>query len=196
MCRIIKNEVFFSQDLVGQLLVSTPTIEAETIFAKSVIFIVSHDHTGTVGVIVNRVINSVNSNIVFKALNIKNKEEIPNFEVHFGGPVDSEKGLILHSADYKCDNLVKINNNLSLSSNYKIFEDIAAGKGPKSSLLILGYSAWSVGQLEEEIKNNSWLITPYKKDIIFSEENSNKWEKAIKSLGINPISIAGEIGHG
>jgi len=175
-----------SHDITGKMLISTPSIEGDSYFDKSVIFILSHDQNGTLGVIINRVISSLNVSVIFKSLQIKCLEVVGKNPLLFGGPIESEKGLILHSADYQKDVLLKINDNLMLSSNMDILKQIAKGSGPKDSLLILGYACWAAGQLENEIRSGKWVITDYSHDIIFSKNLHNKHKEALLSAGIRP----------
>ena len=182
------------KNLVGKVLFSAPYIEIEPCFAKSVIYILSHDINGTLGVIVNRVITSVKADFLFHAFNL---EISPNFDapIHFGGPVEAEKGLILHSNDYEGEILLKAGNNLSLSSNINILKDIAIGKGPTNSILALGYTGWASGQLENEIKQNVWIAAQYEPELIFSSNQENKWHKAISSITRNHANYSTDCGH-
>ena len=181
-------------NIAGKLLISTPSVEDEGCFDKSVIFILTHDSGGTFGVIVNRVISSVNASMIFKSLQIKCQDVIGENPLMFGGPVESEKGLILHSNDYKKGVLLKINDQLMLSSNTGILKQIAKGTGPKDCLLMLGYACWNPGQLENEIRNGKWIVTDYSHHLIFSKDNHSKYNQALLSAGIKPGSMVASFG--
>ena len=188
--------MYIENNLIGKIVISTPHTDSESCFAKTVVCILSHDKHGALGIIVNRVISSVDSSFVFKSLNIKLDSPMMGFPLHFGGPVESEKGLILHTAEYKADSLIKLKQkNLCLTSNTEILKDIATGNGPKDKLLVLGYAGWGPGQLEQEMHDNAWISVPYSKDLIFSKNNSCKWQTAMKHLGIDPLMFSYNAGN-
>jgi putative transcriptional regulator len=179
-------EVFSIDHMAGKLLISTPSIEDDNCFDKSIIFLLTHDQKGTFGVIVNRAISSLNASVMFKSLQIKCRDVVGDLSLMFGGPIESEKGLILHSNDYTKDVLLKINDQLMLSSNTNILKHIAKGSGPKDCLLMLGYACWSGGQLEEEIRSGKWLVRDYERDLVFSQDHGSKYNKALLSIGVKP----------
>jgi len=180
--------------LKDKLLVSAPYMGANTCFHRTVIYMMSHDNSGAFGVVVNRVIESLNANFLFDALKIKHENKV-TFPVYFGGPVDSEKGLVLHSGEYDCKSLINLDSGLSLSSNTDILTDIAHGGGPKEKMLVLGYAGWQPGQIEDEIKNNSWLIVPFTNNLIFDKDNSIKWKNALASIGVTPGNYCSSYGN-
>jgi putative transcriptional regulator len=185
---------FSISELVGSILIATPYRESEACFKKSIICILADDHQGTLGVIVNKQIKGLTPEFIYTALEVdQDPEIISNKKILFGGPVDNEKGLILHSNDYKEKPLIKLEE-LSVSSNIKLLGDIASMQGPKDYQIIIGYSAWQPGQLADEIKNNAWLVMPYCKKMIFGENHTNKWNMAIKDIGLDQLvfsSISG-----
>jgi len=178
-----------TENIAGKLLISTPSVDDEGCFNKSIIFILTHDQGGTFGVIVNRVISSINASMIFKSLQIKCQDVIGDNPLMFGGPIESEKGLILHSSDYKKDVLLKINDQLMLSSNTNILKQIAKGSGPKDCLLMLGYACWSSGQLENEMCSGKWIVTDYSHHLVFSKDHYSKYNEALNSVGIKPGSM-------
>lgn len=194
-----KSELFSgtlaSGSIAGKLLISTPSAEEDGCFDKSIIFLLTHDQSGAFGVIVNRAITSVNASVIFKSLQIKCQDMIGNKSLMFGGPVESEKGLILHSNDYTDDILLKVNEELMLSSNTAILKQIANGAGPKDCLLMLGYACWTPGQLEEEIRTGKWIVTDYSHQLIFSTEHNDKYREALLGVGINPVSMVSSYGN-
>ena len=185
----------------GDIIVSSPYANNGLVFSKSVIYIISHDKNGTSGVIVNKLLNNIESDIILKSLQIPlEKEEPKNFNisaslpVYFGGPIEQEKGIILHTSDYKGTPLVKINSEIYISADGKIIADIASGKGPANKILILGYASWLTGQLIAEIKRSDWLLLldqsteTHPEEILkllFSEDNHYKWNQALKMAGVN-----------
>jgi len=176
------KETYFT----GKLLVAMPEMDPDPVFGKSVIYLAAHDEGGAIGVIVNRVIGEVDPRLVLQ--NANQNIASKSCKLHFGGPVESDKGFILHSKDYNKFSII-IGEELSISANDETVRDIMTNQGPKDSILLLGYSAWAPSQLEEEIKNNIWLVVPFNYDIIFSEEDKEKWEKALSSIGISSHSL-------
>jgi putative transcriptional regulator len=115
--------------------------------------------------------------------------------VHFGGPVETGRGFVLHSTDFMREDTVRINDNMCITGTIDILRAIAEGKGPHRSIFALGYAGWSAGQLEHEMQQNSWLTVPADDEIIFNTDLGKKWEKALSRLGINPTLLSPEIGH-
>lgn len=172
------------ENLAGKILVSTPYVYFGSLFNHSVIYMLSHAKHGSMGLIVNHLIKTVTMSALLQQYDIanNNQETIP---VYLGGPVEKEKGFFLHSSDYDKNSLLKCENGMLLSSNTEIIKDITNGIGPQQSIFILGYTGWMEGQLEFEIENNFWLVLDCKQDLIFSQDNNNKWENALKYLGIS-----------
>ncbi len=183
-----------SSYLEGELLIATPQIQYSC-FEKSVIYVCSHSNDGAMGLIINRGIKDVNFPEFLKQFDITSTIPDIKMPMHFGGPVEPARGFILHTKDYKQSATVEMQGDISLTSSVEILRDIAEGKGPKRSLLILGYAGWGPGQLEEEIARNSWITAPTSSDVIFGLDNSIKWQKAGRILGIDPIKISIDIGH-
>tara|TARA_Y100000590_G_scaffold41326_1_gene44069 strand:- start:887 stop:1540 length:654 start_codon:yes stop_codon:yes gene_type:complete len=151
-------------------------------FQKTVIFILEHNKNGALGIVINKKLGNVNLGYLINEIedsSINNKElyniEIP---IYWGGPVDKKKLLILHSNDYENETTKKYNN-LSTSSDLKTLIKIAEEKGPKKSLVLLGLSAWNIEQLDGEIEKGGWTLSEMNLDIIFEEENDQKWIKAL-----------------
>lgn len=173
----------------GDIIVSSPSADTGIVFSKSVIYILSHDKNGTTGVIINKPLNKETA---------RNENKLP---VYFGGPIEQEKGIILHSSDYTNNSLITPNQDILVNIDTNIINDIVTGKGPKHSMLILGYSAWSPGQLLEEIKRNDWLlpIQPLDKqmlyNLLFIEDYSYKWNSALGLAGINLGNYSNFAGH-
>lgn len=108
-----------------------------------------------------------------------------------GGPVDIDRGFVLHSSDYfKPDSSLKISDTLSLTSTKDILEALVSDNHPKQALLAVGYAGWGAGQLEKEIAQNSWLVTDADDALVFSQDLSGKWAKALTDMGIAPSSLS------
>jgi putative transcriptional regulator len=182
--------------LAGQLLVATPMIPSESFFSKSVVYVLSHNENGAVGIVVNHPINTVNSAVIFNSFDIEPvAAAVKQMPILFGGPVEAERGFILHTNDYNKDPIFKMGSEVSLSSSLQILKDIAAGNGPSKSIFALGYAGWQNGQLESELNSNNWIATPFSKDIVFAKDNGRKWKLAMNEIGIDWFAYSTDIGH-
>jgi putative transcriptional regulator len=115
--------------------------------------------------------------------------------VHFGGPVDSSRGFVLHSVDFRVDQTLVIDDKVALTATKDILQAIAEGRGPNNALFALGYAKWFAGQLDTEIQDNVWLSAPADTGLIFDRELETKWERAIGQLGFHPAMLSGDAGH-
>lgn len=178
----MKNKNKKYNSLQGKFLISSPNVNDE-IFKKSLIYIISDDEKGSMGLMINKPALKVNVSYFFGE-NIKNIKKQP--KVLFGGPVELNRGFILHTNDYKnIENQIRVDDNLILSSDPSIITDILLGNGPSKSIFAIGYTGWAGQQLHEELKRNDWLELDLDKEIIFSKNHNHKWYKAILKLGIN-----------
>lgn len=182
--------------LEGQLLVATPSISGSC-FDRSVIYIYAHNKEGAMGVIINHTIGDMRYAEVFDQLNITSVPAVRNSPVYFGGPVDSYRGFILFTNESPIINpkTSLTNQQISLSADINILNDIALGKGPRQSMLMLGYAGWAPDQLESEIKAGSWITVPANVDLVFNTDTSLKWHVAAQSLGIDMAKMSGDVGH-
>lgn len=182
------------EDLSGKVLIATPYM-LEGIFNKSLIYMISHTPDGSMGLIFNHLVNHIRMKSFFQITNehVANNTTMP---IYLGGPVEHERGFFLHSDDYEENLLLKFQNHLAVSSNEQIPYDIASGNGPKNSLFIIGYTSWKAGQLEDEIKNNMWMITDCSTEFIFSDHPKRNGIMLCKILALrNLISHQGLAMH-
>jgi len=153
-------------------------------FKNAVIVMLDHDNNGALGVVINKPLGTFKIGSFIKDLNINDpdKKELYDFEVpiYWGGPLDNNKILILHSNDYKNKN-TKNYKNISITNDYKALLDIAQNRGPKNKLVILGVSAWNIGQLEGEIDKGHWNLSEVNENILFEKNNENKHIMATKN---------------
>ena len=170
-----------NQTLKNNLIIAMPQLN-DTIFNESVILLNEFNSDGAMGFIINKPISSdISSSIIFnKAITNKIKKNI-----YFGGPVELNSCFILHDNSYRSDDTKSINNELNITSNKKIIDDIVNKKGPKKFLMEVGYAGWEKGQLEKEIKNGDWLVLPNPQNFIFNIPYDDKWSHLIHKLGIN-----------
>jgi len=153
-------------------------------FEKTVILMLEHDKKGALGIVLNKPMGKISLGSLISKVDDQsiNKKELYNFKipVYWGGPIDDHKMLILHSKDYKNES-TKEYNKFSTSNDLRILVEIAEKKGPKKSLVVLGISAWNIGQLDGEIELERWTLSESNMDLIFETEDNKKWLKAINS---------------
>jgi putative transcriptional regulator len=179
--------------LAGQLLIAMPTLIAPP-FARTVIYLCAHNDQGAMGLVVNKPLSSIDFPTLLDQLGIPHGDLLGSTRVQFGGPVESGRGFVLHSTDYRAEKTVVVGE-VAVTSTLEVLQAIASGGGPSRHLLALGYAGWSAGQLDAEIQANGWLNVPCDSDILFGDDLSVKWERAIAKLGIDPTMLSGEAGH-
>ncbi len=181
--------------LSGQLLVATPLVNSPG-FAHSVIYMCSHDQNGAMGIIINHIIENISYKDLFEQLSIKGETTVNHLPVHYGGPVEINRGFVIYHYETlpHSDSLFSLNN-IAVSSSLHILRDIASGSGPDKRILALGYAGWAAGQLESEMEANSWISVPATLDLVFADDNEAKWQRAAHSQGIDIRKLTSDIGH-
>ena len=147
------------------------------------------------GLVLNRLVDSVSFPDLLEQLNVHAGPVDQDIRVHFGGPVETGRGFVLHSMDYSQDSTLKVTDEVGLTATVDILRAIAEGEGPDRSLLTLGYAGWSSGQLDDEIQANGWLNVPADTTILFDDDLSSKWDRAVRKVGIDPSFLSAEAGH-
>ncbi|RED54357.1 YqgE/AlgH family protein [Aestuariispira insulae] len=180
--------------LAGQLLVAMPSM-TDPRFERTVIYVCVHNEDGAMGLVVNRLIDTLTFNELLEQLRLPPPDQGQEILVHFGGPVEAGRGFVLHSSDYFREGTVQMGNGVGLTATIDILRDIATGDGPRESLLALGYAGWGAGQLDEEIQENAWLHCPADEQLVFDEDLGSKWQRAISKIGIDLSLLSGEAGH-
>ncbi|MGE5539878.1 MAG: YqgE/AlgH family protein [Gemmatimonas sp.] len=181
--------------LTGQLLVAMPQM-GDPRFERSVIYLCAHTAEGAMGLVVNRALEDVRLPDLLRQLGIPDMGHSEAIRVHFGGPVETGQGFILHSSDYVQDSTLMVGGSVGLTATLDILKDIARGAGPHRSLLALGYSGWGAGQLESEIQANGWLTVPADEALLFDHDLDTKWERALAKIGVDVRLLAsGAAGH-
>jgi putative transcriptional regulator len=188
--------------LDGQMLIAMPAMNDER-FARAVIYVCAHSTEGAMGIVVNHPA----ANIKFPDLLVQ-LEVIPAVEriqlptraedvkVLKGGPVETGRGFVLHSADFFIENsTLPIDEGICLTATLDILKAIARGNGPASAILALGYAGWAPGQLEQEIQQNGWLHCAADPELIFGTDTETKYEKALRKIGIDLGMLSSESGH-
>ena len=196
---------FHSDDEVyldGQLLIAMPAT-GDPRFSRSVIYVCAHSSEGAMGIIINQRAPNISFAELLEQLKIVPTEDrisLPSamnaMDVHLGGPVETGRGFVLHSADYfKADSTLPINDSVCLTATIDILRDIAKGSGPTQALLALGYAGWAPGQLEDEIQSNGWLNCPANPELVFDPAVDRKYNRALDSLGVDPSHLVSDSGH-
>ncbi|MFC4272248.1 YqgE/AlgH family protein [Sneathiella chungangensis] len=180
--------------LDGKLLVAMPGM-GDPRFKKAVILLCAHSESGAMGILLNRSLDALSFDDLLEQLEIPKSDKTSHINIHFGGPVDTERGFVVHSTDLLYDTTLVIGDDMALTATIDMLKTIAGGDGPESSFLALGYSGWGPGQLEKEIQENGWLVVDPDLDIVFGPKLDTKWDVAIHKLGIDPTLLSGDIGH-
>ena len=180
--------------LEGQLLVAMPTM-ADPRFARSVIYLCAHSDDGAMGLVVNKLLESLSFSDLLKQLEIEAESVDARIRVHFGGPVEAARGFVLHSTDYAHDATMRVDEGFALTATIDVLKAMAEGRGPRRSMLALGYAGWAPGQLDREIQENGWLTVPADEELVFDGAEDAKWERAVGRLGIDPGNLSGVAGR-
>jgi putative transcriptional regulator len=163
--------------LTGQLLVAAPGI-ADPRFEGTVIFLIHHGSDGAFGVAINRPVSKRPLSALLDALGEDGKGVTGEARVFSGGPVALAIGVVLHTSDYRDAHTVAVGAKFAITSDSAILRAIAAGKGPKKSLIAFGYAGWGPGQLEDEMSHNDWYVTPATVTLVFDEDRGAVWQSA------------------
>lgn len=170
--------------LVNQLLISMPQPDS-IVFDKVVVYICEHNERGAVGLIINCP-TEFRWGFIFEQLNIEShQEKILGQSVLFGGPVQQDRGFVLHRPFEGYDATLSLNGDICVSTSTEILRHLASGKGPTKALVTLGYAGWAAEQLEEEIKENLWLTCEADEKIVYNVPVEQRWQAAINRLGVD-----------
>jgi putative transcriptional regulator len=180
--------------LSGQLLVAMPQM-TDPRFARTVVYLCAHSAEGAMGLVVNRLIDSLSFGNLLAQLGVEVEGAPADMPVHFGGPVESSRGFVLHTSDYHQDSTLVIDDEIALTATVDVLRAIARGTGPRQRVLALGYAGWAPGQLDAEIQANGWLLVPADLDLVFGRDNDSKWQQAIAKIGIDLSLLSSEVGH-
>ncbi|MCX2723818.1 YqgE/AlgH family protein [Roseibium salinum] len=191
-----------TESLEGHFLIAMPSM-ADSRFEHSVIYVCSHTEQGAMGLVVNQVARHLSLEELLIQLDIVNDDDairlpprVRDMNVHKGGPVEVERGFVLHSDDFILNqSTLPIDNGICLTATLEILRALALGEGPSRAMLALGYSGWAPGQLEHEIQSNGWLTAPADPGILFDRDFSSKWHRALGTLGIDPAMLFSDAGH-
>jgi putative transcriptional regulator len=188
--------------LDGQMLIAMPSMGDER-FTRSVIYVCAHSTEGAMGIIVNQPAANikfpdllVQLEVIPAAERIQLPTKAEDVKVLKGGPVETGRGFVLHSADFFIENsTLPIDEGICLTATLDILKAIARGNGPASAILALGYAGWAPGQLEQEIQQNGWLHCAADPELIFGTDTGGKYDKALRKIGIDLSHLSNEAGH-
>jgi len=164
--------------ITGQLLVATPEMK-DPRFAETVIYMVKHDADGAFGLVINRPMAKGSFEDLLKGFGTEINDAKGEVVIHYGGPVSMQQGFVLHSDDITIEGSMKVANGIAMTADVKMIEAMARGKGPSQSLVMLGYAGWAPGQLEMELKADSWFVIPGDKSLVFGKDADEKWREAM-----------------
>lgn len=188
--------------LDGQFLIAMPSMQDDR-FARSVIYLCAHSDEGAMGIVVNQAVPQIDFadlliqlDIIAEGPEIRLPRAASRMIVQRGGPVETGRGFVLHSADYFVENsTLPIDDNICLTATLDVLKAIASGAGPENAMLALGYAGWGAGQLEQEIQANGWLSLEGDMDLIFDTDLDGKYGRALSLLGIEPAMLSTDAGH-
>ena len=189
-------------DLTNQFLIAMPGMVDEN-FAGSVVYLCEHSERGALGLVINKPIDIKLKNLFEKVELSLTREDLAERPVFFGGPVQTERGFVLHEriqaegedgSPYSSTMAIP-GGGLDMTTSKDVLEALAEGSGPKRLLVTLGYSGWGAGQLEDELARNGWLTVAADPSVIFDTPIEERYERAVKLLGIDPRMLSQEAGH-
>ncbi|MFN7664842.1 MAG: YqgE/AlgH family protein [Inhella sp.] len=187
-----------SMDLTNQFLIAMPGM-ADEVFAGAVVYLCEHNDQGALGLVINKPID-LDLNGLFEKVDLRlNRDDLHGSPVFFGGPVQTERGFVLHEklneegGHYNAS--LPIPGGLEMTTSRDVLEALSHGAGPRKLLITLGYSGWSAGQLEEEIGRNGWLTVHATPELIFDTPVEERYQRALALLGIDPRMLSQEAGH-
>ncbi|MEJ2515393.1 MAG: YqgE/AlgH family protein [Gammaproteobacteria bacterium] len=183
-----------ASDLTGQFLIAMPAM-GDPNFDHTVSFICEHSDQGALGIVVNRPTDMTLGEVLGQMQLDLSDADIAGQPVLQGGPVQPERGFVIHESDARYDSTLELDSGIRVTTSRDILEALARGEGPPRVQLALGYAGWGAGQLEDEMAANAWLTVPATAELIFSTPYERRWESAARLLGIDIRAIGPEAGH-
>ncbi len=184
----------FSTSLTNHFLIAMPALQDPN-FSRTVTYVCEHTDQGAMGIVINRP-TEVTLGDLFKQLEISTDLlSVRDTVVYQGGPVQTDRGFVLHTGGPTFDSTLSITPDISVTTSRDVLEAIATGSGPEQTLIALGYAGWAGGQLEQEMSANAWLSGPANDEIIFRMDTEARWLAAAKLLGVDLNLLSGEAGH-
>jgi putative transcriptional regulator len=184
----------YPESLKGQFLMAMPGL-LDPNFYQTVVCLSEHTHDGAVGIVINRPHPSLQAEAIFNELGIGHEKEIGQSPIFLGGPVHISEVFILHGQPFDATVSLEITPQLAMSTTREVLERIALGEGPEMFLISLGCAGWGPGQLEEEIQQNAWLTCESDANLLFEVPVEQRWDYAMRKLGIDPSLLSDAAGH-
>jgi putative transcriptional regulator len=181
-------------DLTHHFLIAMPTM-ADPYFNRALIYVCEHNEQGALGVIVNRPLDLTLANLFEKVDLELQAREIGALPVHFGGPVQMDRGFVLHRPRGEWQSSMHVTDEVGLTSSKDILVSISASGEPKDIIMTLGYAGWGAGQLEHEVAQNAWLTVPAQADILFEQPPEERLPAAMQILGVSFAQLSDVAGH-
>tara|TARA_Y100001934_G_scaffold249423_1_gene310829 strand:+ start:98 stop:655 length:558 start_codon:yes stop_codon:yes gene_type:complete len=181
-------------DLTNHFLIAMPSL-ADPNFEHTVTYICAHSEDGAMGIVINRPLEFDLGEVLTQMDLRADDRAITDRPVYQGGPVQTDRGFVLHRPAVEWDSTIKVTTDIGVSTSRDILEAISGGGGPDESLVALGYAGWGAGQLETEMAQNAWLSGPADLDIIFETPVARRWQHAAQLLGVNMTAMSNDIGH-
>jgi putative transcriptional regulator len=180
--------------LTNQFLIAMPRMDDPN-FAQTVTLVCEHSERGALGIVVNRTLPMTLGD-VFEQLGLdSSKSRFNEQSVLRGGPVQTERGFVLHTPSGKWESSLPFSERMHLTTSRDILDAIAAGEGPESAVVALGYAGWEAGQLDDEMARNAWLTVDADDRLVFETPVDQRWQAAAKLLGINLLTLSSDAGH-
>ncbi len=181
--------------LQNHYLIAMPAL-ADFNFSHAVVYICAHNDQGAMGIVINRPLVDLKLGEVLAQLNIESdKSELVNQEVYLGGPVQPERGFIIHRPNNEWQSTLVTSDDIGVTSSQDILFAMVQGQGPEEFVVSLGYSGWEAGQLEQEVGSNLWLTVPADPEVLFNTPFDKRWERAAQGLGIDMSNLSSDSGH-
>lgn len=190
---MLESSISIGDSLRNHLLIATPSLK-DPHFSHTVTYICDHGKDGAMGIVLNRPLD-LNIGQVFEELQLPLGERICKEPVLSGGPVNTQRGFVLHNEEGRWDSSLKVADGICLTGSKDILTALSVGQGPTHALFALGHAGWSPGQLEDELATNAWLTVPACYELLFHTPIELRWSAAAKQLGIDPNLISPQLGH-
>lgn len=183
-----------SNGFTNQFLIAMPSL-ADPNFFHSVTYICEHNADGALGIVINRPLDITLGEVLGHMQITAETAEISQRMVYLGGPVQPERGFVLHRPPRHWDSTLQVTPSLAVTTSKDVLEAIAKGEGPERSLVALGYAGWGPGQLEQEMADNAWLSGPADESIIFDIAPDKRWQAAAAAMGVDLSRLSSDVGH-
>jgi len=187
---MIKTDTHY---LNGQILLAMPSI-GDSRFNKAAIFVCAHDEKGAMGIVINNVMPGLEFGSLLKDLEIESNITLPmrlnHLPVLCGGPVETARGFLIHSQDFKQPDTIEVNKDIFVTGTIDALVALTKEDAPQNMIFALGYAGWGAGQLEKEIMDNAWLTLPATAGLVFNEKTGNIWDQGLSALGVDASKLA------